>query len=33
MSPRRTHALHEVSDLEHLAPVVLVGFKRCYLGG
>jgi hypothetical protein len=33
MSPCSAHALHEVSDLEHLAPVVLVGLKHCHLGG
>jgi hypothetical protein len=33
MSPRSTHALHEVSDLDHLAPVVFAGLKRCRLGG
>jgi hypothetical protein len=33
MSPRSTHALHERGDLKHLAPVLLIGFKGCYLGG
>jgi hypothetical protein len=33
MSPRSTHALHEVCDLKHLAPVVLVSLKRRRLGG
>jgi hypothetical protein len=33
MSPRSTHALHKVSDLKHLPPVVLVGLKRCHLSG
>ena len=33
MSPRSTHALHEVRDLEHLPAIVLVGLERRYLGG
>ena len=33
MSPRSTHALHELCDLKHLAPVVLVSFKRRHFGG
>lgn len=27
MSPRRTEALHEVGDRQHLGPVFLVGFQ------
>ena len=33
MSPRSTHALHEVRDLEHLRAIVLVRLERRYLGG
>ena len=33
MSPRSTHALNEVRDLKHLAPVALVCLKRRHLGG
>src|SRR6266567_2098308 len=33
MSPRSTHALHKRSDLEHLAPVVLVGLQGSHFGG
>ncbi len=28
MSPRRTQALHQGRDLEHLPPICLVGLKR-----
>ncbi len=33
MSPRRTKALHELGDRQHLCPVVLVGFECGDLGG
>jgi hypothetical protein len=33
MSPRRSEALHEVGDRQHLGPVFLVGFQCDNLGG